>query len=370
MCIHAATLLKLNSIKIGTILLTAIFIYDVFFVFITPFLTGGSSVMLDVASGGSESASDLDHCYKYPEECTGIGFLPMLFILPQVNDYADGIIILGLGDIVLPGFLIAFCSRHDEASRLVGRHWPNLGVPVPVKWYNGYFFGMMVAYSIGLLFAYIAVLLMEQGQPALLYICPVCLATLFFLGRNSLKDLWNGSAVFRMADQLITKTERKWGKARMKEFSERRKRDQASERESRTLNYQGTNADSKSNKKQRRVKGEKSSTEFLLSQPVAKDVCFGNENHPGTIALRKAVKEVVSERGNSREEYKPEIYKQIKRKLKDRRFFIKNQDSTSFDWMEAQKVELRKEIGKAYDQARVDGHRPGAVAVSSVLQDV
>ena len=202
-CILAAAALKLNSIKIATMLLIAIFVYDVFFVFITPYLTkSGASVMLDVAAG-SENPSDEDHCYKYPEDCTGIGFLPMLFMFPTIDDYTNGSIILGLGDIVcklkivlsfilgmfiiiyfisesnkaenhdgaVPGFLIAFCARHDEASRLVGAHWPNLGIDVPSKWHEGYFFPMMIAYSSGLLLAFIAVILMEQGQPGTLSWC-------------------------------------------------------------------------------------------------------------------------------------------------------------------------------------------------------
>lgn len=100
-CILCAAVLKITSIKIATLLLVAIFVYDVFFVFITPFLTGGVSVMLRVASGGENPNGD-DFCYKYPDDsfCKGIGFLPMLFILPKTNDYANGSVILGLGDII------------------------------------------------------------------------------------------------------------------------------------------------------------------------------------------------------------------------------------------------------------------------------
>jgi hypothetical protein len=104
-CILAMSMLKLNSVKIATLLMVAIFLYDIFFVFITPYLTGGDSVMLTVA-GGSESTDD--YCFKYPDdrECKGINFLPMLLILPKVNDYANGSVILGLGDVIrkyLPG---------------------------------------------------------------------------------------------------------------------------------------------------------------------------------------------------------------------------------------------------------------------------
>eukprot|EP00536_Pseudo-nitzschia_multiseries_P004854 jgi/Psemu1/189157/e_gw1.85.134.1 len=189
-CVLSATSLKLNSIKIATLFLGAIFCYDVFFVFITPFFTGGKSIMLNVATGSGNP-------------CTGVVFLPMLFMFPKVNDYADGSVLLGLGDIVLPGFLLAFCSRYDEACRLIGTHMPPQGIKVPTKWYQGFFFPMMVAYAIGLFLAFVAVLIMQQGQPALLYICPCCLVTILLLGRNDLKDLWNGAKIFRSTERLI-----------------------------------------------------------------------------------------------------------------------------------------------------------------------
>jgi signal peptide peptidase-like protein 2B len=93
------SLLKLNSIKVATLLMVAVFVYDIFFVFITPYLTGGDSVMLTVAGGGG---GDESFCYKYPDDnsCKGVGFIPMLFILPKVNDPDNGSVILGLGDIV------------------------------------------------------------------------------------------------------------------------------------------------------------------------------------------------------------------------------------------------------------------------------
>ena len=45
---------RLPSLKICTILLSALFIYDIFFVFITPLFTkDGKSIMVEVAIGGS-----------------------------------------------------------------------------------------------------------------------------------------------------------------------------------------------------------------------------------------------------------------------------------------------------------------------------
>jgi len=44
----------------------------------------------------------------------------MLFAIPRVGDYQGGASMLGLGDIVLPGLLLSFASRFDEAKRLMG----------------------------------------------------------------------------------------------------------------------------------------------------------------------------------------------------------------------------------------------------------
>lgn len=72
-CIMFLGALKLYSIKIATFFLVAVFFYDIFFVFVTPYFTSsGESVMLAVV-GSSEDLID-DFCTKYPEEsdCTGV----------------------------------------------------------------------------------------------------------------------------------------------------------------------------------------------------------------------------------------------------------------------------------------------------------
>lgn len=359
-CILSISVLKLNSIKIATILLVAIFFYDIFFVFITPFITGGASVMLQVASGSADPSGE-EYCYKYPDSrwCKGIGFLPMLFIFPKTNDYANGSVLLGLGDIILPGFLIAFSARHDEALRLIGAHIANPGVESPTKWYKGYFFPMLIAYSLGLFFAFLAVILMEQGQPALLYICPICLTTIFIIGRRDLKNLWSGAKVFKLADGLITKTERDWGKTRMKRFVQRRKRENAQ-----LVASSGNEVDHEQHSTRMSTEtplGEPTtspagSTPSDHVQPRSKDICFGHEDHPGTRAFRNVVEEVAADSGE--EEFKPEIYKIIRKKLKGRHFFM----TSNIVWAEASKLETRKQIGRAYDLAR--GIR------STVLEDV
>ena len=63
MCVVFLSTMKLNSIRVASILLSAAFFYDIFFVFVTPLLTkGGKSIMVDVAtSGGAYFVSVVNH---------------------------------------------------------------------------------------------------------------------------------------------------------------------------------------------------------------------------------------------------------------------------------------------------------------------
>jgi signal peptide peptidase-like protein 2B len=198
------SLLTLNSIKVATILLVATFVYDIFFVFISPFIFD-ESVMVTVATSGGAPEGSQDLCEKYPDDgqCQGGDPLPLLLTFPRIMDYRGGSSLLGLGDIVIPGLLLAFAARLDEAKRLVGGLTNRDIINVPKHWYSGYLCPLVLAYAIGLLMANIAVVFMERGQPALLYLVPACLGTMFFIGRNELGELWRGPEVIRIADRIV-----------------------------------------------------------------------------------------------------------------------------------------------------------------------
>lgn len=201
-CILFLNTLRLNSIKVATVLLIAVFIYDIFFVFLSPYFFGGESVMVTVATTGGPAAVSADYCEKYPSDsqCKEGQPLPMLLTIPRINDYRGGSSLLGLGDIVLPGLLISFAARLDEAKRLVGGH-TSFQIRMPPQF--GFFGYVIVAYAIGLLLAIIAVVVMQRGQPALLYLVPATLGTFLVLGRHELKDLWKGPHVLLWADRLV-----------------------------------------------------------------------------------------------------------------------------------------------------------------------
>lgn len=102
MCIQFLEVIKLNSLKVAALLLIVAFFYDIFFVFVTPYLFKGKSVMITVATSGGPPTADPLWCEKYPDDknCQGGEPLPMLFQIPRLGDYTGGSSLLGLGDIV------------------------------------------------------------------------------------------------------------------------------------------------------------------------------------------------------------------------------------------------------------------------------
>ncbi|KAK1289550.1 Signal peptide peptidase-like 4 [Acorus calamus] len=157
-------IVRVTNLKVGTVLLGCAFMYDIFWVFISK-LWFHESVMIVVARGDK----------------SGEDGVPMLLKIPRMFDPWGGYSIIGFGDILLPGLLIAFSLRYDWAANRNFR--------------TGYFLWSMIAYGFGLLITYVALNLMDgRGQPALLYIVPFTLGTISALGRKrgELRNLWRG----------------------------------------------------------------------------------------------------------------------------------------------------------------------------------
>ncbi|KAH9787851.1 Signal peptide peptidase-like 4 [Citrus sinensis] len=88
--------------------------------------------------------------------------IPMLLKIPRLFDPWGGYSVIGFGDIILPGLIVAFSLRYDWLMKKNFR--------------SGYFVWAMTAYGLGLLITYVALNLMDgHGQPALLYIVPFTL---------------------------------------------------------------------------------------------------------------------------------------------------------------------------------------------------
>jgi signal peptide peptidase-like protein 2B len=154
--------------------------------------------------------------------------------IPWFNDFHGGFSMLGLGDIILPGLLISFAARLDAAKKLVRKCASISSVRVEEEeapgetndsddgggvvsrcryrlgrarkaLFSGYYKPLVIAYAIGLLVTYFSVLMTKTSQPAMLYVVPACLGTLFFLGwrRRELSELWMGPKVMNKADKMV-----------------------------------------------------------------------------------------------------------------------------------------------------------------------
>jgi len=64
---------------------------------------------------------------------------------------------------------------------------------------------MVISYAIGLMMANIAVYVMRMGQPALLYLVPMCLGCMFVVGykNGEVKEVWDGPKVLRAAESIV-----------------------------------------------------------------------------------------------------------------------------------------------------------------------
>lgn len=166
-CISLIRNIRLPNLKVCTILLVLLLIYDIFFVFITPLFSAGKSVMVEVATGGGSKEQ-----------------LPMVLKVPRLKKSTLSVCLrpyslLGFGDILVPALYIGFCHSFDIMSN------------TPRKIY---YLATTIAYGIGLLLTFVMLFVMQQGQPALLYLVPCTLITGYVIGwlRGDLKRLWTG----------------------------------------------------------------------------------------------------------------------------------------------------------------------------------
>ena len=152
--------IRLPSLRFISTLLWAFFLYDIFMVFITPFLVG-DSVMVEVATAGQpKPVPNWEcHCRLNPDDkrhCGKDDFLPILFRIPTLLDYRRGDSMLGFGDLVIPGILLAYVTRFSV--------WKGRKL-TPLFKSTSYFTWLLIGYAVGLIMANVAIILTGLGQP-------------------------------------------------------------------------------------------------------------------------------------------------------------------------------------------------------------
>mmetsp|Transcript_16076 Transcript_16076/g.30366 ORF Transcript_16076/g.30366 Transcript_16076/m.30366 type:complete len:390 (+) Transcript_16076:3378-4547(+) len=164
-CLKGIERFSLGTYKIGAILLIGLFFYDIFWVF-------GTDVMVTVAKS-------LD------------GPIKILFprtLVPNAETGKIELSLLGLGDIVIPGFFLALLLRFDAHNAKVPYFPTNVHASFP----KPYFHSALVGYIVGMATTMFVMIKFEAAQPALLYLVPACLGSSFMTAvvRGELKDMF------------------------------------------------------------------------------------------------------------------------------------------------------------------------------------
>ncbi|KAG7468079.1 hypothetical protein MATL_G00139080 [Megalops atlanticus] len=187
-CLNFMKTITVSNFKVCVILLSLLVLYDVFFVFITPFFTpDGESIMVQVALGPESSGEkNGGNMVEVPAEPTApYEKLPVVMRVPRFSAWAQNLCgmqfsILGYGDIIVPGLLVAYCHRFDV--------WTNSPRKI-------YFVTCTIAYFFGMVVTFVVMIWSKMGQPALLYLVPFTLLSSAMVAwrRKEMRQFWNGS---------------------------------------------------------------------------------------------------------------------------------------------------------------------------------
>jgi len=152
-CLQGIEMMSIGSYFNGCVLLSGLFIYDIFWVF-------GTDVMVTVAKNFDA---------------------PIKLLFPAGEGRPS---MLGLGDIVIPGIFIALLLRFDfkRAGESAG-----LGFKATYFWFNLFFYVVGMCTTLYVMYTW------NAAQPALLYLVPACLGSsaVLALARGEFQLLWN-----------------------------------------------------------------------------------------------------------------------------------------------------------------------------------
>eukprot|EP01094_Clydonella_sp_ATCC50884_P013911 TRINITY_DN24238_c0_g1_i1.p1 TRINITY_DN24238_c0_g1~~TRINITY_DN24238_c0_g1_i1.p1 ORF type:complete len:401 (+),score=115.56 TRINITY_DN24238_c0_g1_i1:82-1203(+) len=152
--IQGVALISIGSYKVGCILLSGLFFYDIFWVF-------GTDVMVTVAKSFDAPIKVL-----WPRD-----------LWAETYEFS----LLGLGDIVIPGVFVALLLRFDAHRADHAKSFSKV-----------YFWCTYLAYVFGLVLTIGVMHVYKHAQPALLYLVPCCMGASFATGaiRGELSQLF------------------------------------------------------------------------------------------------------------------------------------------------------------------------------------
>ncbi|EEB14651.1 conserved hypothetical protein [Pediculus humanus corporis] len=195
LCVAFIAFVRLPSLKVSTLLLTGLLIYDVFWVFFSSYIFN-ANVMVKVATRPAENPVGMVarrlHLGGVVKDAPKLS-LPGKLVFPSMN-HAGHFSMLGLGDIVMPGLLLCFVLRYDAYKKSQLNHLGELGVPPPKHLSNiTYFHCSLLGYFLGLVTATVSSEVFKAAQPALLYLVPFTLLPLLTMAylKGDLRRMWS-----------------------------------------------------------------------------------------------------------------------------------------------------------------------------------
>lgn len=164
----AVQLIALDTFATGMILLMALFVYDIFWVF-------GTEVMVSVAKNFDA---------------------PIKVVFPKnLFDEKMQFTMLGLGDIVIPGVFVALSLRFDQWRRMsnLDQRGGTASMRSKTDFAKPYYTGCFIAYVLGLVTTVIVMHTFQAAQPALLYLSPACTCSVIIVAlvRGEIKTLFD-----------------------------------------------------------------------------------------------------------------------------------------------------------------------------------
>lgn len=194
LCVAFIAFVRLPSLKVSTLLLTGLLIYDVFWVFFSSYIFN-ANVMVKVATRPAENPVGIVakklHLSGVVREAPKLS-LPGKLVFPSMHNNGH-FSMLGLGDIVMPGLLLCFVLRYD-AYKKAQISSAETGVPPPNQLNKiSYFHCSLIGYFLGLLTATVSSEVFKAAQPALLYLVPFTLLPLLTMAylKGDLRRMWS-----------------------------------------------------------------------------------------------------------------------------------------------------------------------------------
>ncbi|XP_030373972.1 signal peptide peptidase-like 3 isoform X2 [Scaptodrosophila lebanonensis] len=195
LCVAFIAFVRLPSLKVSTLLLTGLLIYDVFWVFFSSYIFS-TNVMVKVATRPAENPVgivarklNLGGIVRDTPKLN----LPGKLVFPSIHN-SGHFSMLGLGDVVMPGLLLCFVLRYDAYKKSQGvTSDPTLPPPKGVGSKLTYFHCSLLGYFLGLLTATVSSEVFKAAQPALLYLVPFTLLPLLLMAylKGDLRRMWS-----------------------------------------------------------------------------------------------------------------------------------------------------------------------------------